>query len=317
MSDQIRTPRVQHPFRPGVLAGLLAVAVAVQAGCASSSSKDGSEKGNDDKDFRGRVEELIQAYESRQIGRISAFYAPDVLTLTFDVPFKYDTGSWDSLSTVRRALDQLVDLKVVPSEPNEDWKYKNKVWTLRPFRMECTIKDGTKLVWAGRHSAIWEKRNGAWVIVNEHFLDEPEASRPLSAPKTPRLAAPAEKAIPAAPTPAAWAGHLEDVFFDLDKWNIRKDQQARLAADAAFLVEFDSFLVALEGHCDERASEPYNDVLGQRRAESVKAFLVEHGVDPARIETVSFGKKRPFELGVGENVWQQNRRTHFVVREKP
>jgi peptidoglycan-associated lipoprotein len=304
-------PRTSLWRRGASAAGLVALLVLV--GCSSTTSRKGNERGKDDKEFRERVEKLVRAYESRQVERIAPFYAPDALSLSFHVPFKYDTGSSDSQSTVRRVLDQLADLKVDPLEPNEVWKYKNRVWTLRPFRMECTVKDGTKLVWAGRHSAIWEKQKDVWVIVNEHFLDEPEVTRP--APAAPKPPPPVAAAVPEPPKAPVRTGRLEDVFFDLNRWEIRPDQIERLEADAAFLRDVPSITLLIEGHCDERGGEAYNDQLGARRAESTKTFLVEHGVDSSRITTASVGKRRPFETGKGEPVWQQNRRAHFVVRE--
>ncbi len=69
----------------------------------------------------------------------------------------------------------------------------------------------------------------------------------------------------------------------------------------------------IEGHCDERGTEEYNLALGDRRAQAVKAYLVQLGVDPNRMETISFGEERPFAPGYDEAAYQLNRRAHFVV----
>jgi peptidoglycan-associated lipoprotein len=58
----------------------------------------------------------------------------------------------------------------------------------------------------------------------------------------------------------------------------------------------------------------YNLALGDRRAQSAKSFLVEFGIDPSRISTISFGEERPFAQGHEENAWSQNRRAHFINR---
>ena len=71
--------------------------------------------------------------------------------------------------------------------------------------------------------------------------------------------------------------------------------------------------ISLEGHCDERGSTEYNLGLGQRRAEAAKNFLISLGITGDRIETISWGKERPFCTEHDENCWQQNRRAHFVM----
>jgi peptidoglycan-associated lipoprotein len=73
-------------------------------------------------------------------------------------------------------------------------------------------------------------------------------------------------------------------------------------------------VITIEGHCDERGTNEYNLALGDRRAESVKTFLTDLGVDRSRLTTVSFGEERPFVRGQGEAVWAQNRRAHFLIR---
>jgi len=69
----------------------------------------------------------------------------------------------------------------------------------------------------------------------------------------------------------------------------------------------------IEGHCDERGTEEYNLALGDRRAQAVKAYLVQLGIDPGRMESISFGEERPFAPGYDETAYRLNRRAHFVV----
>ena len=110
-----------------------------------------------------------------------------------------------------------------------------------------------------------------------------------------------------------FAQSVKDVYFDLDKSDIRGDARDVLAKDAEFMRSYSNVRVSVEGHCDERGSTEYNLGLGQRRAEAVKNYLVSLGIAANRIETVSWGKERPFCQDHDEACWQQNRRGHFVM----
>lgn len=104
------------------------------------------------------------------------------------------------------------------------------------------------------------------------------------------------------------------VFFALDKSDLDNDARSVLNLQAEWLKSDDSIKVTIEGHCDERGTREYNIALGERRALSVKNYLVSKGVDPARIETISYGKERPEFVGSGEEIWAKNRRGVTVVR---
>jgi peptidoglycan-associated lipoprotein len=103
------------------------------------------------------------------------------------------------------------------------------------------------------------------------------------------------------------------VFFDYDKFNVRDDQRGTVEALAAWLDTNPSVTLAIEGHCDERGTREYNLALGERRANSVRDYLVALGVNPARLSTVSYGEERPAVLGSNDSAWAQNRRGVFVV----
>ena len=107
--------------------------------------------------------------------------------------------------------------------------------------------------------------------------------------------------------------NVRDAFFDLDKSDLRSDARAALTKDAEFLRSYPQVRVSLEGHCDERGSTEYNLGLGQRRAEAAKNFLISLGITADRVETISWGKERPFCGEHTEDCWQQNRRAHFVM----
>lgn len=110
------------------------------------------------------------------------------------------------------------------------------------------------------------------------------------------------------------AMELTDVYFDYDKSNLRDDARQSLEQDAQMLQQNPEVAVTLEGHCDERGTVEYNLALGDRRAQSAKAFLVEYGIDASRLSTISYGKERPFATGHDETAWSQNRRVHFVKK---
>ena len=110
-----------------------------------------------------------------------------------------------------------------------------------------------------------------------------------------------------------FAQNIRDAFFDLDKSEIRSDARDALTKDAEFLRSYPDVRISLEGHCDERGSTEYNLGLGERRADAAKNFLISLGIAAGRIDTVSWGKERPFCGEHDESCWQQNRRAHFVM----
>jgi len=108
--------------------------------------------------------------------------------------------------------------------------------------------------------------------------------------------------------------NIQDVFFDLDDYSIRNDARQILQENARALKERPGILVTIEGHCDERGSERYNIVLGDRRANSVRDYLIQLGIAASRIETISYGEERPFCEERTEECWQFNRRARIVMR---
>ena len=105
---------------------------------------------------------------------------------------------------------------------------------------------------------------------------------------------------------------VRDAYFDFNKADIRPDARAALSKTADFLKNYPQIKAIIEGHCDERGSTEYNIGLGQRRADAVKQYLVSLGISGDRLDTVSYGKEKPFCMESNETCWQQNRRGHFV-----
>lgn len=105
---------------------------------------------------------------------------------------------------------------------------------------------------------------------------------------------------------------VHDAYFDYNKSDLRPDARDALSQTAVFLRKNPDVRVVIEGHCDERGTTEYNVGLGQRRADTVKEFLVSLGISADRLSTTSFGKEKPFCTEHEESCWQQNRRGHFV-----
>jgi peptidoglycan-associated lipoprotein len=105
----------------------------------------------------------------------------------------------------------------------------------------------------------------------------------------------------------------EIVFFEYDSDQIGSEAEDKLRLKAAVLAANPNVRLRIEGHADQRGSTEYNLALGQRRAEAVRAFLANYGIDPDRFTTVSFGKERPLVEGEGEDSWSRNRRAEFGI----
>ena len=103
------------------------------------------------------------------------------------------------------------------------------------------------------------------------------------------------------------------VFFPTDQSSLTDAAKETLRRQAAWLKLYPHVTVRVEGHADERGTREYNLALSARRAAATQAYLVSQGVDPSRIDTISFGKERPVALCDAESCWSQNRRAVTVI----
>jgi peptidoglycan-associated lipoprotein len=117
------------------------------------------------------------------------------------------------------------------------------------------------------------------------------------------------------PAPAAFTAvpALQDIYFDFDKYTIRPDAARTLEVSARWLKEHPSYRLLIEGHTDERGTNEYNMVLGERRARASMGHLVAHGVAADRITIISYGEERSACSERTEACWAKNRRAHFLV----
>ena len=109
---------------------------------------------------------------------------------------------------------------------------------------------------------------------------------------------------------------LKPIFFDYDRSDISAESQRILDANAEVMKRNPTWVITIEGHCDERGTAEYNLALGERRAEAARAYLVTLGIDGKRLRAVSYGKEFPFDPGHDETAWSRNRRAHFVITAK-
>jgi peptidoglycan-associated lipoprotein len=109
----------------------------------------------------------------------------------------------------------------------------------------------------------------------------------------------------------------ETVFFAFDSSVVQPGEQSKVATVADFLKANGSNALKIEGHCDERGTEEYNRSLGERRALALREELVRLGIDPTRVDTISYGKDRPVDPGHAETAWKKNRRGAFILLTPP
>ncbi len=107
----------------------------------------------------------------------------------------------------------------------------------------------------------------------------------------------------------------EDIYYEFDSIRLTPEAQELLTKKAAWLKANSAATVVIEGHCDNRGTNEYNLALGEGRAQSARAFLVDLGVEASRLKTISYGEERPIDRTQTEEAWARNRRAHFVIDE--
>ena len=103
------------------------------------------------------------------------------------------------------------------------------------------------------------------------------------------------------------------VFFESDQTDLSPQAVATLDKQIQWLQTYPRYQFTIEGHADERGTREYNIALGARRAQSVKAYMSSHGIDPSRMRTISYGKERPVAVCNDISCWSQNRRAVTVL----
>jgi peptidoglycan-associated lipoprotein len=104
------------------------------------------------------------------------------------------------------------------------------------------------------------------------------------------------------------------IFFDTDRSTVNPQAQATLDRQASWLAQYPQVNVWIAGNCDDRGTEEYNLALGQRRASADRDYLVAHGINRSRMETISYGKSRPINPASSPEAWAQNRNAITSVK---
>lgn len=120
-------------------------------------------------------------------------------------------------------------------------------------------------------------------------------------------------AVPGSQEDLAVQAGSDIVFFDTDRSDLNPQARAIIEAQARWLNMYPNLNVTIEGHADERGTREYNLALGDRRASSTKNYLIANGVDPRRINTISYGKEQPMVVGADGTSWAQNRRARTRI----
>lgn len=112
------------------------------------------------------------------------------------------------------------------------------------------------------------------------------------------------------------AGALKTVYFDFNSATLSSSTKEALSNNAQFLKSNTSVKVQVEGHADERGGVQFNLALGEKRAKSVKEYLIGQGIEVARLSIISLGKEKQISFGHDEESWSKNRRANFVITAK-
>lgn len=145
-------------------------------------------------------------------------------------------------------------------------------------------------------------------------LPPPPVGSEIYAPPDRRLAPPIQSTV----VPGSQQDFLANVesdriFFGLDQYNIDQSDRKTLQNHAQWLRRHPYVRVIIAGHADERGTRDYNLALGDRRANAARNYLVTLGINPSRINVISYGKERPEVLGSNERAWAQNRRAVTII----
>lgn len=110
---------------------------------------------------------------------------------------------------------------------------------------------------------------------------------------------------------------FKNIHFDFDSFTIRGEQNLKILKEiASYLQKNPKIKIFIEGHTDNRGASSYNLALGLKRANKVRSILIEKGVSPEQLITISYGKEKPLSLEQTEQAWQKNRRAEFKLYER-
>ncbi len=144
----------------------------------------------------------------------------------------------------------------------------------------------------------------------------PVAAAPPAAPPAAPGAPAAAPTVSAAALPPPVRAVLRDLHFEFDRWDLTPEARRTLEDVATAMKAYTRLSLLIEGHADERGTPEYNLALGARRAQAAKDYLTGLGVEPGRLDTISYGEERPLDPRHNEVAWTLNRRAHFAVKSQ-
>ena len=109
---------------------------------------------------------------------------------------------------------------------------------------------------------------------------------------------------------------LNNIFFDFDKTTLRPESITELNKVADFLKSNPTVKVEISGHTDSKGSNSYNINLSDGRAASVRTYLLENWVEPARVDSKGYGEEIPVATNDTDEGRQKNRRVEFTILER-
>jgi peptidoglycan-associated lipoprotein len=142
---------------------------------------------------------------------------------------------------------------------------------------------------------------------------EPAPPPPPPAKPAPQVAvSPAPAAAPDGVAALEEALRSATAYFDFNGDQLSPQGMAALQRVGEVLRKHGSLQVRVEGNCDERGTQEYNLMLGQRRAEKAKSYLLALGASPAQVDTLSHGAEKPADPGHDPEAWARNRRAEVL-----
>lgn len=141
--------------------------------------------------------------------------------------------------------------------------------------------------------------------------------QPKETPGDPGSSIPGIESFRDPSTIPALAGTFQNIQFEYNSSLVKgKENLDRIHAIAEYMKKNPNTYVFVEGHCDERGPEAYNMALGSQRSNSVREMLLDQGVHPDHVFTISYGKERPLVFDHHEEAWAKNRRAEFKIYQR-
>lgn len=148
-------------------------------------------------------------------------------------------------------------------------------------------------------------------------MSEFVAQQPSQTPGDPGSSLPGIDSFRDPATIPALAGIFKNIHFDYNDYLIRGPENAQIMRQVTdYMRQHPGAYVFVEGHTDERGPEAYNLALGSRRANAVRSELIQNGVNPDNLFTISYGKERPLVMESHEEGWAKNRRAEFKIYQR-